>query len=111
MKYHVPGANKVVAEELLVEATDMGDADAQYALGCHLRVDNGDVHFDQQAFYYLEKVVDQLNPDALYLLGVVYLTGDCVKKDITSALWCFHRESEKGPAQVSNTTHQISLIS
>ncbi|XP_058751516.1 uncharacterized protein LOC131624595 [Vicia villosa] len=66
MKYHVPGANK-----------------------------NDDVHSDQQAFYYLEKAVDQLHPDALYLFGVVYLTGDCVKKDIASALWCFHRASEK----------------
>jgi len=37
----------------------------------------------------------QLHPDALYLLGAVYLTGDCVKKDIASALWCFHRASEK----------------
>jgi len=37
----------------------------------------------------------QLHPEALYLLGAVYLTGDCVKKDIASALWCFHRASEK----------------
>lgn len=37
----------------------------------------------------------QLHPGALYLLGAVYLTGDCVKKDIASALWCFHRASEK----------------
>lgn len=111
MKYHVPEANKAVAASLLVEAADMGNDDAQYALGCHLRVENDDVHSDQQDFYYLEKVVDQLHPDALYLLGAVYLTGDCVKKDIASALWCFYRESEKGPAQVSNTTHQISLIS
>jgi len=36
-----------------------------------------------------------LHPGALYLLGAVYLTGDCVKKDIASALWCFHRASEK----------------
>ncbi|CAI8615972.1 unnamed protein product [Vicia faba] len=98
MKYHVPGANKAVAAALLVEAADMGDPDAQYALGCHLRVENDDVHSDQQAFYYLEKAVDQLHPDALYLLGAVYLTGDCVKKDTASALWCFHRASEKGHA-------------
>lgn len=98
MKYHVPGANKAVAAALLVEAADMGDADAQYALGCHLRVENEDIHSDQQAFYYLEKAVDQLHPEALYLLGAVYLTGDCVKKDIASALWCFHRASEKGHA-------------
>ncbi|KAK3438986.1 hypothetical protein EUGRSUZ_C03944 [Eucalyptus grandis] len=53
---------------------------------------------DQQAFYYLEKAVDQLHPGALYLLGAVYLTGDCVKQDLASAMWCFHRASEKGHA-------------
>ncbi|THG08066.1 hypothetical protein TEA_009775 [Camellia sinensis var. sinensis] len=90
---------------LLVEAADMGDPDAQYELGCQLRVevrlavhDNDYVQSDQQAFYYLEKAVDQLHPGALYLLGAVYLTGDCVKKDVASALWCFHRASEKGHA-------------
>ncbi|KAI8570824.1 hypothetical protein RHMOL_Rhmol01G0066900 [Rhododendron molle] len=76
MKYHVPGASKAIGAALLVEAADM----------------------DQQAFYYLENAVDQLHPGALYLLGAVYLTGDCVKKDVASALWCFHRASEKGHA-------------
>ncbi|CAJ1940335.1 unnamed protein product [Sphenostylis stenocarpa] len=92
VKYHVPGANKAVGEALLVETAEMGDPDAQYALGCHLRVESYDldfvrllteiscylgndyVHSDQQAFYYLEKAVDQ-HPGALYLLGAVYLTG------------------------------------
>ncbi|KAJ8751490.1 hypothetical protein K2173_016713 [Erythroxylum novogranatense] len=98
LKYHVPGACKAVGAALLVEAADMGDPDAQYELGCRLRVDNDYVQSDQQAFYYLEKAVDQLHAGALYLLGAVYLTGDCVKKDIASALWCFHRASEKGHA-------------
>ncbi|KAL1336431.1 hypothetical protein HN51_030793 [Arachis hypogaea] len=98
MKYHVPGANKAVGAALLVEAADMGDADAQFALGCQLRIENDYVQSDQQAFYYLQKAVDQLHPGALYLLGAVYLTGDCVKQDIASALWCFHRASEKGHA-------------
>ncbi|KAF9618005.1 hypothetical protein IFM89_039381 [Coptis chinensis] len=83
---------------LLVEAADMGDADAQYELGSRLRVETEDGQSDQQAFYYVEKAVDQLHPGALYLLGAVYLTGDCVKQDISSALWCFHRASEKGHA-------------
>ncbi|KAK4604363.1 hypothetical protein RGQ29_012748 [Quercus rubra] len=96
LKYHVPGACKAVGAALLVEAADMGDADAQYELGCRLRVENDYVQSDQQAFYYLEKAVDQMHPGALYLLGAVYLTGDCVKKDVASALWCFHRASEKG---------------
>ncbi|KAJ7956669.1 Protein sel-1 1 like [Quillaja saponaria] len=98
LKYHVPGANKAVGAALLVEAADMADPDAQYELGCRLRVENEYVQSDQQAFYYLEKAVDQLHAGALYLLGAVYLTGDCVKKDIASALWCFHRASEKGHA-------------
>ncbi|CAK9182145.1 unnamed protein product [Ilex paraguariensis] len=95
LKYHVPGACKAIGAALLVEAAEMGDADAQYELGCRLRVENQYVQSDQQAFYYLEKAVDQMHPKALYLLGSVYLTGDCVKKDIASALWCFHRASEK----------------
>ncbi|KVI09241.1 uncharacterized protein LOC112502807 [Cynara cardunculus var. scolymus] len=98
LKYHVPGQCKAIGAALLVEAADMGDADAQYELGRNLRIENEGVDTDQQAFYYLEKAADQLQPDALYLLGAVYLTGDCVKKDIASALWCFHRASEKGHA-------------
>ncbi|KAK2980709.1 hypothetical protein RJ640_028953 [Escallonia rubra] len=98
LKYHVPGACKAIGAALLVEAADMGDPDAEYELGCLLRVENKYVQSDQQAFYYIEKAVDQLHPGALYLLGAVYLTGDCVKRDVSSALWCFHRASEKGHA-------------
>lgn len=97
-KYHVPGACKAIGAALLIEAAEMGDPDAQYELGRCLRVENEDVQSDQQAFYYLEKAADQLHPGALYLLGAVYLTGDCVKKDIDSAIWCFHRASKKGHA-------------
>ncbi|PKA46771.1 hypothetical protein AXF42_Ash015665 [Apostasia shenzhenica] len=97
-KYHVPGACMLVGAALLVEAANMGNADAQYEFGCRLRVDNDYVQSDQQAFYYIEKAVDQLHPGALYLLGAVYLTGDCVKRDVASAMWCFHRASEKGHA-------------
>ncbi|XP_010472557.1 PREDICTED: uncharacterized protein LOC104752187 [Camelina sativa] len=98
LKYHVPGACKAVGAALLVEAADMGNADAQYELGCRLRVENDHVQSDQQAFHYIENAVDQLHPGALYLLGTVYLTGDCVKQDVDSAIWCFHRASEKGHA-------------
>ncbi|KAJ8643120.1 hypothetical protein MRB53_004868 [Persea americana] len=98
LKYQAPGTCKAVGAALLVEAAEMGDPDAQYELGCRLRVENKYVQSDQQAFYYLEKAVDQLHPGALYLLGSVYLAADCVKQDIASAIWCFHRASEKGHA-------------
>ncbi|XP_042000395.1 uncharacterized protein LOC121749815 [Salvia splendens] len=93
-----PGANKAVGAALLVEAAEMGNPDALYDLGCRLRAENPYAQSVQQAFYYLEKAVDQLHPGALYLLGAVYLTGDCVSQDISSAIWCFHRASEKGHA-------------
>ncbi|XP_039142768.1 uncharacterized protein LOC120280101 isoform X2 [Dioscorea cayenensis subsp. rotundata] len=38
-KYHVPGACKLIGAALLVEAANMGDADAQYELGCRMRVE------------------------------------------------------------------------
>ncbi|KAL8141624.1 hypothetical protein V2J09_014656 [Rumex salicifolius] len=76
LKYHAPGACKAIGAALLVEAAEMGNPDALYELGCRLRV--------------------ELHPGALYLLGAVYLTGDCVTRDISSALWCFHRAAEKG---------------
>ncbi|KAB5520127.1 hypothetical protein DKX38_024446 [Salix brachista] len=95
LKYHVPGQNHAIGAALLVEAANMGDPEAQYELGCRLRVENDYVQSDQQAFYYIEKAVEKLHPGALYLLGAVYLTGDCVRKDVASALWCFHRASEK----------------
>lgn len=98
LKYHVPGACKAVGAALLVEAAEMGNPDALYELGCRLRVENDYVQSDQQAFYYLEKAVEQLHSGALYLLGAVYWTGDCVRQDIASAMWCFHRAAEKGHA-------------
>ncbi|KAK9932647.1 hypothetical protein M0R45_019873 [Rubus argutus] len=82
LKYHVPGACKAIGAALLVEAANMGDPDAQYELACCLRVENEYVQSDQQAFHYLENTADQLHPGALSLLGSVYLTGDCVKKDV-----------------------------
>ncbi|ONI03726.1 hypothetical protein PRUPE_6G277700 [Prunus persica] len=87
LKYHVPGACRAIGAALLIEAANMGDPDAQYELGCKLRVENEYAQSDQQAFHYLEKAVD-----------AVYLTGECAKKDIASALWCLHRASDKGHA-------------
>lgn len=99
LNYYVPGRCRAVGAALLVEAADMGDPDAQYELACQLRGDNGGyVQMDEKALSYLQKAVDQLHPDALYLMGTIYLTGDCVKKDVSLALWCFHRASEKGHA-------------
>lgn len=96
LKYCVPGACKAVGAALLVEAADMGNADAQYELACQLRAEGEPAEADNQAFYYLEKAVEQLQPEALFLLGAVYLGGDCVKKDLKSAAWCFHKASQKG---------------
>ncbi|KAM0022826.1 putative tetratricopeptide-like helical domain superfamily [Helianthus debilis subsp. tardiflorus] len=101
LKYHVPGQCKAIGAALLVEAADMGDADAQ--MRAFTPIKQLFVIWKKQPTRYLTSATSEphqrhLQPGALYLLGAVYLTGDCVKKDIASALWCFHRASEKGHA-------------
>ncbi|XXG45686.1 hypothetical protein AAC387_Pa02g0701 [Persea americana] len=68
---------------LLVEAAEMGDPDAQYELGCRLRVENKYVQSDQQAFYYLEKAVDQGHAGAAIAYGSLLLRGAPVPEAIS----------------------------
>lgn len=98
LKYHVPGRNQLVGAALILEAANMGDPDAQYELGRRLRIENKYRQSEEESFAYLIKAAEQLQPDALYLLGAIYYTGDCVKQDVSTAIWCFHRASEKGHA-------------
>nr|GEU97541.1 sel1-like protein [Tanacetum cinerariifolium] len=60
--------------ELLIEHTLIHDAR------------NKGVQRNQQAFYYLKKAAYQLQPGALCLMGAIYLTDECVKKDIAPTL-------------------------
>ncbi|URE21461.1 SEL1 [Musa troglodytarum] len=90
LKYHVPGACKAIGAALLVEAANMGDPDAQYELGCRLRVEvrlllaqNDYVQSDQQAFYYIEKAVDQGHAGAAIAYGSLLLQGYEVPEVIT----------------------------
>ncbi|KAH7848382.1 hypothetical protein Vadar_002140 [Vaccinium darrowii] len=83
LKYHVPGACKAIGAALLVEAADMGDPEAQYELGCRLRVENEYVQSDQQAFYYLEKAVDQGHAGAAIAYGSLLLQGAQVSECLT----------------------------
>ncbi|XP_057840799.1 uncharacterized protein LOC131050621 isoform X2 [Cryptomeria japonica] len=96
LKYCVPGACKAVGAGLLVEAADMGNADAQYELFCQLRTGESSITKDRQAVYYLDKAINQLQPDALFVLGAMHLGGDCVKKDLELAAWCFQKATQKG---------------
>ncbi|XP_057840800.1 uncharacterized protein LOC131050621 isoform X3 [Cryptomeria japonica] len=95
LKYCVPGACKAVGAGLLVEAADMGNADAQYELFCQLRTGESSITKDRQAVYYLDKAINQLQPDALFVLGAMHLGGDCVKKDLELAAWCFQKATQK----------------
>ncbi|KAH9315942.1 hypothetical protein KI387_024569, partial [Taxus chinensis] len=83
---------------LLVEAANMGNADAQYELFCQLRTGKSSRVKDEQAAYYLDKAVNQLQPEALFILGAMHLAGESVKKDLEYAAWCFHKATQKGHA-------------
>ncbi|PIA65617.1 hypothetical protein AQUCO_00100846v1 [Aquilegia coerulea] len=67
----------------LFRAADMGDPDAQYELGCRLRVENEDVQSDQQAFYYIEKAVDQGHTGAAIAYGSLLLQGAKIPEALT----------------------------
>eukprot|EP00252_Welwitschia_mirabilis_P000386 TRINITY_DN10400_c0_g2_i1.p1 TRINITY_DN10400_c0_g2~~TRINITY_DN10400_c0_g2_i1.p1 ORF type:complete len:280 (+),score=58.01 TRINITY_DN10400_c0_g2_i1:220-1059(+) len=94
LHYRVPGACDAIGVALLMEAANMGNADAQYDLACLLRTE-GSREEIITAFKYLEMAVRQLHPDALFLLGTIYLGGDFVGKDLASAAWCFYKASQK----------------
>ncbi|KAF2296028.1 hypothetical protein GH714_035751 [Hevea brasiliensis] len=92
LKYHVPGACKAIGAALLVEAADMGDPDAQYELGCRLRVEVGQLASVE--WFLCENFASRCSLPSRCCI----FDRDCVKKDVASALWCFHRAAEKGHA-------------
>lgn len=96
LNYCVPGACKAVGAALLVEAADMGNADAQYELFCQLRRGESNITRDKQAIFYLDKAINQLQPEALFVLGAMHLGGDSVKRDLELAAWCFEKATQKG---------------
>ncbi|KAL3632485.1 hypothetical protein CASFOL_025469 [Castilleja foliolosa] len=102
LKYHhFPGANKAVGAALLVEAAEMGDPEAQYELGCRLRAENPYVQSDQQAFYYLEKAVDQFASwRSLPLRSCVFDWGLCEPRCFFCHMVLPQSTSEKGHAGV-----------
>lgn len=72
--------------EYIIDAAEMGDAQAQSELGSRY-LDGDNVQQDyEKALFYLEKAADQNSPLAIMELARCYENGNGVKKDILKAL-------------------------
>ena len=64
---------------------DTGDAEAQYQIGTLFCADSGYPKNAKLALKYLQAAVAQDHPDALFILGCLYMTGnEVLKQDIVT---------------------------
>ncbi|THU61186.1 hypothetical protein C4D60_Mb07t20650 [Musa balbisiana] len=86
LKYHVPGACKAIGAALLVEAANMGDPDAQYELGCRLRVEGhagAAIAYGSLLLqgYEVPEVITRFNSDRSPSTGALRKKGKKVRQD------------------------------
>lgn len=68
----------------LIKKAELGDAEAQYNLGCRYANDDG-VHDYATAFVWWIKAANQRYAEAQYKLGYMYANGQGVKQDSPSS--------------------------
>lgn len=84
--------NVVDAMDALKKAADAGHAGAQAVYGEIL----DSAELDEQAAEYLRKSAAQSNPDGMYNLAKMYLTGEAVAPDATTAPRLLRAAAETG---------------
>ncbi|CAM6095087.1 unnamed protein product [Calypogeia fissa] len=103
MYYHIPGTSPGSGAMLLEAAASAGNPIAQYELACRLRAEgkilgiglDGD-GMDEKALKYLELAACKKHPEALFLMGSIYLAGKHTKQDVKAAAWCFRNAADQG---------------
>ena len=83
-----------VAEAYWERAAQLGNMNAQYALG-KLWLENG-TGDQKQAVAWLEKAAEAEHASAQYALANIYLAGEAVAKDVTKATELFTRAAKQG---------------
>ncbi len=96
-KAHVENAEYGQAYRIIEEALERGDAEAQF-LYSSFSIDERETHseFEARTHGLIESAALKGLPDALYVLGVLYDTGDGVKRDTLKASELFKRAAEGG---------------
>ena len=84
------------AVPLLQKAADMGDAEAQCALGICYSKELGVDRDYEKAFKYYMLAADQGNPEGQLRVGIAYRWGNGVEQDYGKALEYFRQAAEQG---------------
>ncbi len=82
----------------LKKKADLGEAEAQYALGRAYESGNGIPQRTDQAALWYRKAAQQGNPKAQNGLGVLYWLGDGIEKDKVEAVRWYHKAARQGNA-------------
>ena len=78
-------------------AAEDGDLDAQYRLGrSYYYGDDGAPKDEKQAFYWLQKAAEGDSIAAQYYLGLCYIRGVGVEKDMARAVELFSGAAQEG---------------
>jgi hypothetical protein len=109
-------SDRELSSELVVKA-EAGDADAQYAMAYLILVRKltdktipavkDEAHARATAIRYLQQAVGNGRADAEHLLGVAYLSGIVVAKDVSRAKDLFRRSAEAGNPNGENALGQM----
>lgn len=88
--------NFTAAENIWTDLANVGDADAQYAMGVmHLRQEASDSSL-AAAFSWFDKAAKQGHATAMFNLGVAYWQGSGVPRDKKRALFLWQNAADKG---------------
>lgn len=88
------GKDDRAAEAYWERAAQLGNVNAQYALGkLWLEHGTGD---QKQAVAWLEKAAEAEHASAQYALATIYLAGEAIAKDVTKAMELFTKAAKQG---------------
>jgi TPR repeat protein len=86
------------ASYLLFQASDLGNAEAQYSLAAAYAKGDGIGKDLEQAFHWFSKAAKQGHANAQYILGGAYFYGLGIEKDLEQAFHWFSKAAKQGHA-------------
>ncbi len=85
-----------------LKGAEKGNPTAQYWVGWHYEVGEGDLDIDYKAaFEWYKKSADQNSPDGLYMLGKLYFWGHGVEQDYLKSGEYFSHAGARGDVSAS----------
>jgi len=89
--------DEVEAEKWFGKTVQLGDPEALIELG-NILFNRGSKEQKEEAVKLFHQAADNNFAEAQYILGVIYATGECVKKNPSESVMWFRRAAENGNA-------------